>query len=291
MIASCHGQDLTSTSTTKVFPSDSDSLIVAESCAENSYLKNREFWEPFDISRSLFTDPKNHADDKYLYLVHAPSRLSFDNPSSLKNLLISASLINQKHNKTYMAPQKGVFILKVPKNLIFATSPFDVGLDNDAINPINFDDFGVKPGMSDAEIRARIGGKPTDPEFAGILSILKYGNRLRLELRNQFRKFGIHHPYKVLERAAIRRLSANSWSSGHTEIVVLVKYRGESVEVAGVLFFKDAPGIEKRRFLDFAHKYSIPSVELDHLIMNPTITSMPEVGEVSMVQKIPIIWD
>jgi hypothetical protein len=284
----------------KDLSSASDPLIVSENRVEDGYLKNRKFWVPFDSQGSLFTDPKSHVKDKYLYLVHAPSRISFEHPDSLKDLLISVSLINKNHNKTFGGTDHGVFILKVPKNLIFATSPVDIGLDNGAIFPVSLEGTGLKPGMSFAEIKARLielqasnpdGKEVSDQAVADTASILKYGNRLRIELRDKFKKHGIHHPDKVMEKAAIRRLGPHSWSNGHTEIVVLGKNESEAVKVAGVLFFKTTPATEKSRFLDFASKYSLPAVELDQLVMNPLIDQMPSIGETVSVQGIPIDWE
>jgi hypothetical protein len=94
-----------------------------------------------------------------------------------------------------------------------------------------------------------------------------------------------------MEKAAIRSLGANTWSAGHTEIAVLGQYENEAVEIAGVLFFKATPEIEKKRLLDFAHKYSLPSVEIDQLQMNPTIEKLPLTGNGTAVQDLPIDWE
>jgi hypothetical protein len=273
-------------------------FFKATNYIEELYLKNRYFWRPFDEEKSLFTDPATHFKDKYLYLVHAPSQGSFDNPKSLKNLLISASLINQKHNKTFNE-NGGVFILKVPKNLIFATSPVDIGLDNDAIFPISFDDTGLASEMTTAAIKEKMTSlsssnldakEITDQDVSDVASILKFGNRLRIELRNKFKKHGIHHPHEVMKRAAVRRLGERAWSQGHTEIVVLGMHEDEEIEIAGVLFFSTAPLSEKERFKRFASKRSLPTVELDSLKMNPTIEAMPST-ETGSVQDLPIDWD
>lgn len=90
-------------------------LIEPQNASELKFIENRKFWAPYTQPGSLFTDPTQHNPGQYMYIVHVPSQRSFENPDSLSNLLLSASLITQDHNRTFN-PKKGVFILKVPKD-------------------------------------------------------------------------------------------------------------------------------------------------------------------------------
>ncbi len=87
-------------------------LLVPQNAQEHQYIENRKLWIPHDQPGSLFTDPTQHDANRYMYIVHRPNRKSFANPESIADILISASLITQDHNKTF-ADTKCVFILSV----------------------------------------------------------------------------------------------------------------------------------------------------------------------------------
>lgn len=98
----------------------------------------RSSWAPFYLPGSTFTDPKKYNPAHFQFIVHGLTSSSENNvldillkkPESIKNTLISASLVTEQHVPTY---GRCGFILAVPSENVFAAKPSDMGLNNAAI--------------------------------------------------------------------------------------------------------------------------------------------------------------
>jgi len=286
-------------------------LLEAKTAKEQRHLENRRLWVPHDQPGSFFTDPAHHDETHYAYIVHRPYH---DHPDFLDHLeylhgerLLSTSLITHTHNQTFGAPTKGTLILRVPEELIIATSPVDIGFDTSAINPETdwidaLTSCGICKDMTPTEMRATFSVSPmatnfsqfSDDDCLKLQSILLHGNRLRIELGKTFRKFGIHAPQEVIQQAAVRKLGTQCHSGGHTEIALKAKQGSHQVEVIGVQFFRDTESSEKEAYRKFATERGLPCVELEAVKMNPPILTMPDFPpgrDDCPVQDLPLHWE
>lgn len=94
--------------------------------------QERATWDP-----GLFTDPKQHDPSSFTYLINAVAEYpsgapayitkTLDDPTQVANALLSMSVISES-KQGFFSPSG--FILKVPKENVFSSSPGDAGVQN-----------------------------------------------------------------------------------------------------------------------------------------------------------------